>query len=196
MVNKIYLKKGDNMKVLGINSSPREESNVRIALEAALEAAGAKGAETEIIDVNGLAISPCQADNYCKEHDSECALNDDMADIYKKMEEADGIILATPIYFFDITAQAKTVIDRLYCYFMNEKYSELFSNKNVAIIATNGGAPVEAFEGSLKTQMVAFETLGFKTGDILVLGDNNIPGAIKEKEDQLEKAKALGENLL
>jgi hypothetical protein len=79
---------------------------------------------------------------------------------------------------------------------MNEKYSELFSNKNVAIIATNGGAPVEAFEGSLKTQMVALETLGFKTGDILVLGDNNIPGAIKEKEDQLGKAKALGENLL
>ena len=79
---------------------------------------------------------------------------------------------------------------------MNEKYSELFSNKKVAIIATNGGAPVEAFEGSLKTQMMAFETLGFQTGDILVLGDNNIPGAIKEKEDQLGKAKALGENLL
>ena len=80
------------MKVLGINSSPREESNVRIALEAALEAAGAKGAETEIIDINALAISPCQADNYCKEHDSECALHDEMDDIYKKIEEADGII--------------------------------------------------------------------------------------------------------
>jgi multimeric flavodoxin WrbA len=184
------------MKVLGINSSPREESNVRIALEAALEAAESKGAEIEIIDVNSLAISPCQADNYCKEHDSECALHDEMDDIYKKIEEADGIILGTPIYFCDITAQAKTVIDRLYCYFMNEKYSGLFSKKTVAIIATNGVAPVEAFEGSLKTQMGAFETLGFKTGDILVLGDNYIPGGIKEKEDQLGKAKALGENLL
>lgn len=184
------------MKVLGINASPREVSNVRIALETALEAAAAKGAETEIVDINGLAISPCQADNYCKEHDSECALHDDMDDIYKKLEETDALILATPIYFFDITAQAKTLIDRLYSYFMNEKYTELFSQKKVAIIATNGAAPVEAFMGSLKTQMVAFQTVGFETGDILVLGDNNIPGAIKEKEDQLAQAKELGENLI
>ena len=80
------------MKVLGINTSPRELSNVKIALEAALDAASAKGAETEIVDVNKLTITPCQGDNYCKEHDSECALNDDMQDIYQKIEEADGII--------------------------------------------------------------------------------------------------------
>ena len=184
------------MKVFGINASPREESNVRFALEAALDAAAAKGAETEIVDINSLAISPCQADNYCKEHDCECALHDEMDDVYKKMEEADGIILATPIYFFDITAQAKTVIDRLYAYFGSEKYMELFSNKKVSIIATNGAAPIETFESSLKTQMFAFTAVGFKEGDIIVLGDNNIPGAIKEKEDQLGKAKALGENLL
>lgn len=119
-----------------------------------------------------------------------------MDDIYKKLEETDALILATPIYFFDITAQAKTLIDRLYSYFMNEKYTELFSQKKVAIIATNGGAPVEAFMSSLETQMVAFQTVGFETGDILVLGDNNIPGAIKEKEDQLAQAKELGENLI
>ncbi len=184
------------MKVLGINTSPREASNVKIALEAALDAASAKGAETEIVDVNKLTITPCQGDNYCKEHDSECALNDDMQDIYQKIEEADGIILASPIYFCDVNAQAKLVIDRLYSYFMNPKYSELFSTKKVSIIATHGAAPLEAFEGSLNTQMAAFEVLGFKTGDIINLDDNNVPGAIKDKEEQLQKAREIGENLI
>lgn len=184
------------MKVLGINTSPRVNSNVRIALEAALEASAEKGAETEIIDVNKLTISPCQADNYCKAHNSECALNDDMADVYKKIEEADGIILATPIYFFDVTAQAKTVIDRLYCYFMNEDFAKLFSSKKVSIIATNGGAPLEAFESSLNNQMQGFGALGFQPGDIVALGGNMDPGVIKEKEDQLEQAKEVGRNII
>ena len=184
------------MKVLGINTSPRELSNVKIALEAALDAASTKGAETEIVDVNKLTITPCQGDNYCKEHDSECALNDDMQDIYQKIEEADGIILASPIYFCDVNAQAKLVIDRLYSYFMNPKYSELFSNKQVSIIATHGAAPLEAFESSLNTQMAAFEVLGFKTGDIINLDDNNVPGAINDKNEQLQKARDLGENLI
>lgn len=184
------------MKILGINTSPREVSNVRIALEAALDGASEKGAETEIVDVNKLTITPCQGDNYCKEHDSECALNDDMQDIYQKIEQADGIILASPIYFCDVNAQAKLVIDRLYSYFMNPKYGELFSNKKVSIIATHGAAPLEAFEGSLNTQMAAFEVLGFKTGDIINLDDNNVPGAINDKEEQLQKAREIGENLI
>ena len=58
------------MKVLGINTSPRKESNVRIALETALKALEAKDVECEIVDVNAMVISPCQGDNYCKEHES------------------------------------------------------------------------------------------------------------------------------
>lgn len=79
---------------------------------------------------------------------------------------------------------------------MNPKYSELFSSKKVSIIATHGAAPLEAFEGSLNTQMAAFEVLGFKTGDIINLDDNNVPGAIKDKEEQLQKARELGEKLI
>lgn len=184
------------MKVLGINTSPRNASNVRIALETALEAASSKGAETEIVDINKLTITPCQGDNYCKEHDSQCALNDDMVEIYEKIEQADGIILASPIYFCDVNAQAKLVIDRLYSYFMDDNFSQLFSNKKVSIIATNGAAPAEAFESSLNTQMAAFTVLGFNAGDITVFGDNNVPGAIKDKEDQLQKAREIGENLI
>ena len=79
---------------------------------------------------------------------------------------------------------------------MNPKYDELFSNKKVSIIATHGAAPLEAFESSLNTQIAAFEVLGFKTGDIINLDDNNILGVINDKEEQLQKARKLGENLI
>jgi multimeric flavodoxin WrbA len=71
------------MKIIGINTSPRENSNVRIALVKALEAAEAKGAETEIFDTNKMNIGACQADNYCKAHDGKCPVDDDMQKIYR-----------------------------------------------------------------------------------------------------------------
>lgn len=183
------------MKLLGINASPRPGSNVKSALEIVLDEAKSKGAEVEMVNVNALTISACQADNYCKEHDGECALNDDMQDIYKKIEESDVIILGSPIYFCDVTAQAKTVIDRLYSYFMNEEYGKLFADKKVHIISSNGAAPVEAFIGSLNTQMNAFAVLGFQTGEIITLEDNNVPEAVKDKEDQIEQLKDLAASL-
>lgn len=183
------------MKILGINTSPRNESNVKIAMETALYAASEKGADTMIISTNRLNIRPCQADDYCKSHNGSCALQDNMQAIYKKIEESDIIVLGTPIYFSDVSAQAKLIIDRLYSYFMNDDYKKLFSSKKVAFITSNGVAPEESFENSLKTQMNAFEMVGFKTGDVLSLHDNNVPGAINDKEDQLNQAEEFGRNL-
>lgn len=184
------------MKVIGISTSPRKDSNGKIALETALEAASAKGADTELIDAQKLTISPCQADDYCKTHGGKCAIQDDMQNIYKAIEEADGIIIATPIYFTDVTAQAKIIIDRLYAYFMSEEHKNLFASKKVAFITTNGVAPVEAFEASVKTQLGAFEMLGFQTVGFEALTDDNVPGAVKDKEDQLALAKKVGESVL
>ena len=79
---------------------------------------------------------------------------------------------------------------------MDETYQELFSSKKVSIIATHGAAPLEAFESSLNTQMAAFKVLGFQAGDILALNDNNVPGSIKDKAEQLKQASELGEKLL
>lgn len=183
------------MKILGINASPRNGSNVKSALEIVLEEAKANGAEGEIVDVNGMTISPCQADNYCKEHDAECAINDDMQDIYEKIVESDVVILGSPIYFGDVSAQAKLVIDRLYSFFMNEKCAKHFADKKAHIISSSGAAPVEAFIGSLNTQMNAFAVLGFQTGEIITLEGNNVPGEVKDKEDQIEQLKALAASL-
>ena len=183
------------MKIIGINASPREGSNAKIALEAALNASKDKGAQTEIFDINKMNITSCQGDNYCKEHDGKCAVDDDMQQIYKAIEEADGIILSLPVYFFDVNAQAKLFIDRLYSYFQFP-FVETYGTKKFAMIATQGTPDPEAFKATLNTQVEAFGFLGFETLGLEVLVDNNIPGAIKDKKDQLAKAKAIGEKIV
>lgn len=79
---------------------------------------------------------------------------------------------------------------------MQEAIAEKLSSKTISIIATNGVAPLEAIMPSLKVQTEGFKLLRFNIGDIEILGNNNEPEAINEKEDQLAKAKTVGENLI
>lgn len=183
------------MKIIGINTSPRDNSNARIALVKALEAAESKGAETEIFDTNIMEINACQADNYCKAHDGKCPVDDDMQTIYAAIEEADGVILATPVYFFDVSAQTKLIIDRMYSYFQFA-FTETYGKKRFSLIATQGQPDENAFKDTLNLQASAFEFLGFDVVDVGIFADNNVPGAIESKEDQLELAEKIGENIV
>lgn len=184
------------MKILGINTSPRPGSNVKIALETALEAAAAKGAETELINTNTMSIKACQGCNYCKANQGKCVNDDDMTQVYEKILEADAVIFGSPIYFIDVTAQAKLVIDRLYAFFMEESLKDTLSAKKLSFIATNGSLPAEQIMPALKIQTTGLNLLGFEILDIEIFGDNNVPEAIKDNSEQLAIAKKIGENLL
>lgn len=101
------------MKVLGISFSPRNGGNSEILLKEALKAASNCGADTELIRIQGMDINPCDGCFTCNKTGS-CHIEDEMQIIYRKLIEADGIIFASPVYFYSVTAQAKVVIDRCY----------------------------------------------------------------------------------
>ena len=102
------------MFILGINGSPRIGGNTDILLDKSLGGARLKGAETEKIILNKLKFSPCQECENMRD-DGVCIIEDDMQIIYKKVKEADAIILASPIFFGSLTAQMKMMIDRFQC---------------------------------------------------------------------------------
>ena len=106
------------MKIIGINTSPRENSNSKIALEKALDTAESKVADVKIFDLNNMNIKTCQACDYCVEHNGECSLDDDMQEIYNEIKDAYGIIIATPIYMGNVSSLAKIFIDRFYADFV------------------------------------------------------------------------------
>lgn len=101
------------MRVLGIVCSPREGGNTEILVREALEAVAEAGGETELILVADKSISPCDGCGDCMGN-GICTINDDMQMIYQQLELADGVILGTPVYFLNVSAQAKAVMDRTY----------------------------------------------------------------------------------
>ncbi|MHB0859141.1 MAG: flavodoxin family protein [Anaerolineae bacterium] len=101
------------MKVLAFHGSPRVGGNTESMVAEVLRGAREAGAEVEMIALNKLDISPCQACEACKKT-GRCRIQDDMQPLYDKILEADALVLGTPIYFWGPSAQLKRFIDRWY----------------------------------------------------------------------------------
>jgi len=99
------------MKVIAIVGSSRKDGNTRLLASHALEAIAEEGIDTEVIQLAGLDIRPCTACMHCKSEDA-CSIQDDFQPIYEKMKRADGIILASPVYFGSCTSLLKALIER------------------------------------------------------------------------------------
>ncbi len=122
------------MKILGISCSPRRQGNTVALLEEVFRGAKQEGAETELYRVSDSQIEPCQGCMSCWES-GECVIEDDMRDLTERMVNADGIVFGTPIYFYNMTAQAKAIIDRTIALGRPERN---LSNKVGGVVAVAG----------------------------------------------------------
>ena len=100
--------------ILIISSSPRKNGNSQMLCEQFKKGAEEKGHTVTLIRLMEKKIGFCRACDGCMRNDGTCVLNDDMEEILKLFQEADVIVLATPVYFYGISAQMKTFIDRTY----------------------------------------------------------------------------------
>lgn len=102
------------MKALAINGSPRKGGNTDTLLRKALAPLEAAGWETEVYQIGGRSVHGCMACGKCFEtKNMECIINNDpVNEVIKKMTEADAVILGSPTYFADVTAEMKALIDR------------------------------------------------------------------------------------
>ena len=102
------------MKALAINGSPRKGGNTEILLRKALEPIAAAGHRTDYLQVGGTRIRGCTACDACKRiRNRQCVIDDDVFNLaFAKMCEADAILIGSPTYFGDVTAETKALIDR------------------------------------------------------------------------------------
>jgi multimeric flavodoxin WrbA len=99
------------MKVVAIVGSPRKNGNTTLLTSHALKAISEEGIGTELISLSGKEIKPCTGCLVCAEN-GECVIQDDFVPVFNKMVEADGIILASPVYFGSCTALLKALMER------------------------------------------------------------------------------------
>ena len=103
------------MKILGIVGSKRKNGNTSALVMSALESAQGYGVETELIFLGDYSIKGCTGCEGCRDT-YKCVINDDMQKIYPLLMESDAIILGSPTYFYNVTADVKAFIDRCYCF--------------------------------------------------------------------------------
>jgi len=131
-------------KVLILSGSPRRGGNSDILCDQFILGANEAGNQAEKIFLRDKEINYCVACNTCQRNGGNCDQNDDMAEVLDKMIAADVIVMATPVYFYTMDAQMKTLIDRNY-----SRYSEI-RNKDFYFIATAAVRNKQALERTIE----------------------------------------------
>ena len=176
------------MKILGLSFSPRERGNTELLMNEVLGAARQSGAETELYRTVEKNIQPCDACGSCF-NTGECPIEDDMQELYVKMLEADGILFGTPVYFYNITAQGKCVIDRTIA--LNHGGKSL-SSKVGAVVAVAGSLGLVDALKDLYFYMVTRQML--PTTFIAAYGSNK--GDVKDLEQCMKASAELGRRMV
>ncbi len=185
------------MKVLGIMGSPRIDGNTDILLDKVLEGAKSKNAKIEKIILNKLKFSPCQE---CAEmrDDGTCIVKDDMQTVYKKIEEAEVIVLASPIFFGSLSAQTKMMIDRFQCVW-RVKYmlkKDIWNKKKkAAFICVEASDRKDFFDNAKSIVKNLFATIGAAYKEELFCSQVDEKASVLEHQDILKKAFELGEKI-
>ena len=106
------------MKVLIINGSPRKGGNCELLLQEAIKVFKENDVEIDLYELAGKAIPGCLACGYCYAHE-HCVLNDDVVDLNRRLAEADGLMVASPVYFASANGSVISLLDRMFysCHF-------------------------------------------------------------------------------
>lgn len=190
--------------VVGLAASPRRSGNTRRLLDWFLEGAAAAGARTHSIMLNDLTVRPCQACGGCHRTGS-CVVHDDMQEIYELVKRASAVVLASPIHFGGLAAQAKTAIDRFQCfwaakYLLGRPWIDPAERRQGFLLAVGGMKRGERFiRNAEEVTRVLFTVLNLAYAGNLYYPDLDGPGAIlgdpRYREEALAAGRALVERL-
>ena len=180
------------MKVLAINGSPRRDGNTQVMIEECAKSLRKAGIDVELVSLRDYVIKPCNACEVCYKKPWHCPIKDDAVEILKKMAKAEGLLIGSPVYGADVTAQMKALLDRSIIPYNHQD----FKNKVGGAIAVGGGAhggqeyailqimSFFAFQG-----MIAANPSGGLFG---AMGTANDRGDIRKDKEGLKSARDLG----
>jgi multimeric flavodoxin WrbA len=191
----------ETLKVLGIFGSPRRGGNTDVLLEEALKGAEKEGAEVERLHLTDFTITPCKECHGCDES-GECVILDDMHKIYPKLQEADAIILASPIFFYGITAWAKALVDRSQALWArkylvkNPSLGKGGKKRKGFFISAGATKGQKLFEGAILTVKYFFDALNAKYVGELVFRGIDAKGDILKHPEAIQQAFEAGRRLV
>lgn len=181
------------MKVLLINGSPHVNGNTYTAIKVLSDNLNEQGIETEIYNLGNKSFLPCTACSSCfKMRNNTCIIDDDLNGLIQKCLDVDGIVLASPVHYADVSALAKCAFDRLF--YVSGANKNIFKHKvgaSIAVVRRTGG-------------MQAFNTLNtyLSYSEMFVVGSSywnvihgRLPGEVLADNEGIQTLQTLGDNM-
>ncbi len=182
-------------KVLILLGSPRKKGNSAILADQIAKGAKAAKARVETVYLQGKKIAPCNSCYACQKKNSKgCSIKDDMQEIYLKLIEADAWVIASPVYWFTVSAQTKIFMDR--CFGLPAYRKDPFKGKRIAIAMTYGDR--DPFSSGCVNALRTFQDAFRYTESTIVgmvYGSALDAGEIRSNEAVMQEAFELGERL-
>jgi multimeric flavodoxin WrbA len=185
--------------ILGLCGSPRRGGNTEVLLLEALKGAREAGAEVEEIFLRDKSISPCLEKYGCKK-DGRCVIEDDFHHVAEKMIQADALILASPIFFYTVSAHTKMLMDRCQSfwvkqYLLGRPIVPGRPRRKGAFIAVGATQGKRLFEGVTLTVRYFFDALEVDVSETLLVRGVDEKGEIFDHPEEIQAAYELGRRL-
>lgn len=188
-------------KILAIYGSPRRKGNTSQLLQKAVQGAKEAGGQVEEIVLRDLKMSPCLEIYGCKKT-GRCVIKDDFQDVYDKLLSCEGVMLASPIFFYTVSAHTKILMDRCQSLWVKKYWIEKTPfGKNettrkglfISVGATKGK---RLFDGVRLTVRYFFGTFDAALWRSLLYRDLDLEGAVLKHPEYLEEAHRSGLELV
>ncbi|MBE7723931.1 MAG: flavodoxin family protein [Enterocloster citroniae] len=182
------------MKVLAINSSARKNGNTAILINTVFEELHKAGIETEMVQLSGKIIEPCKACWACGGRKNCVHKKDLFQEIFEKMLQADGIILGSPVYTANISANMQALLERASVVTDMNREESLFRYKvGAAVTAARRGGAVSALDAM--THFFMLQNMFVVGSSYWSMAYGQMPGDVKKDEEGLDTMKNLGRNM-
>ncbi len=182
------------MKVVAFNGSARRDGNTAVLLKHVFTELKKSGIETELVQLARKDIRGCIVCNKCfANQDKQCSVkNDSVNECIQKMVEADGIILASPTYFSDVSTEMKALIDR--AGMVAKANGDMLARKvGAAVVTARRGGAIHAFD--TLNHFFFISQMIVPGSDYWNVGVGMEPGDVEKDREGLATMKILGENM-
>ena len=186
--------------ILAIYGSPRRKGNTSLLLKQAVQGAKEQGAEVEEVFLRDLKMAPCLEIYGCKK-DGRCVIQDDFQGLYDSLLSCNGIMLASPIFFYTVSAHTKILMDRCQSLWVKRYVLEkavrgagerVRKGLFVSVGATSGK---KLFEGTLLTVRYFFDVFDAELWRYLLYRSLDFEGDVLNHPDYLQEAYRAGKEL-
>ncbi|OGQ95191.1 MAG: NADPH-dependent FMN reductase [Deltaproteobacteria bacterium RIFOXYD12_FULL_57_12] len=188
------------MRVLAVYGSPRRRGNSALLLEAAVQGARAAGAQVDEVVLRDLSMSPCLEIYGCKKT-GRCVIEDDFQEVYDKIAACDGIMLASPIFFYTVSAHTKILMDRCQSFWVKNNWladslaREPGKKRPGLFIAVGATRGRKLFDGTMLTVRYFFEAIEVELRASLLYRGLDFEGDVSRHPEYLQETYEAGRAL-